>query len=58
MSKGIYGYWDNKLNYVVYIGQTGDLEERRKKHLYPAKHNKINNVLIFPNEKLHIEVNI
>lgn len=30
MSKGIYGYWDNQKGYVVYIGQTGDLEYRKK----------------------------
>lgn len=46
MSKGIYGYWDNQKEYVVYIGQTSNLEERRKKHSYPAKNNKINDVLI------------
>ena len=42
---GIYGYWDNEKNYVAYIGQTKDLERRKREHLYKSSTKKFDRVL-------------
>ena len=46
MSKGIYGYWDNQKEYVAYIGQTGDLEHRKRQHTWQSSDKKIDKILI------------
>lgn len=38
MSKGIYGYWDNIKQKVVYIGQTNDIRRRLNEHMYSCKY--------------------
>ena len=32
VSKGIYGYWDNKLNYVVYIGKDSNIDAKKNRN--------------------------
>ncbi len=44
---GLYGYWDNVKQKVVYIGQAKDIERRLNAHMLPSHYNKqkINRVL-------------
>lgn len=40
MTCGIYYYWDNKENIIVYIGQSVNIEKRHIGHLSPSECNK------------------
>ena len=47
MTSGIYGYWDNLKDDLVYVGQAFDIKTRHYEHLSPARYNAqtINRVL-------------
>ena len=47
MASGIYGYWDNIKDDIVYVGQAFDIKIRHYEHLSPARYNAqtINRVL-------------
>ena len=40
MTKGIYGYYDNVKNKVVYIGQSKNLKDRLFHHMKPSKYDE------------------
>ena len=47
MASGIYGYWDNIKDDIVYVGQAFDIKIRHYEHLSTARYNAqtINRVL-------------
>lgn len=47
MTSGIYGYWDNLMDELVYVGQAFDIKLRHYEHLSPARYDAqtINRVL-------------
>lgn len=47
MTSGIYGYWDNLKDELVYVGQAFDIKLRHNEHLSPARYDAqtINRVL-------------
>ena len=47
MTSGIYGYWDNLKDELVYVGQAFDIKIRHNEHLSPARYNAqtINRIL-------------
>ena len=47
MTSGIYGYWDNLKDELVYVGQAFNIKLRHNEHLSPTRYNAqtINRVL-------------
>lgn len=38
MASGIYGYWDNLKDELVYVGQAFDIKLRHNEHMSPSRH--------------------